>query len=149
MLDTQYLWLILMVAAAIIEAVTAQIVSILVAAGALAGLITSFFISNLFAQILVFIVVLALTALIFSIPAVKSSIAVNITRTNADKFIGKEGIVTQDIDNTVGTGQVSIDGNIWSARSHDGIKIEKGSRIIAKKISGVKLIVKVLKERDS
>lgn len=61
--------------------------------------------------------------------------------TNADRYIGLEGIVEETVDNTDGTGIVKVAGSTWTARSSDGSRIEKGSNITVDKIDGVKLMV--------
>ena len=62
--------------------------------------------------------------------------------TNADRTIGKECVVTEEIDNLRGTGAVSVDGKIWTARleQEDG-RAPKGSVVKAVRIEGVRLIV--------
>ena len=65
------------------------------------------------------------------------------TSTNVDTLIGKQAIVTEKIDNLAGTGQVKIDGNLWTARSEGGFIIAEREVVEIVKISGVKLIVKM------
>ena len=43
---------------------------------------------------------------------------------------------------------MAIDGLDWSARSDDGGKIEKGTNVVVKKITGVRLIVHVAAPED-
>ncbi len=61
--------------------------------------------------------------------------------TNADRVLGTVCPVTEDIDNIRGTGSVSVDGKVWSARTRDGANIEKGTLVRPVSIEGVKLIV--------
>ena len=51
-------------------------------------------------------------------------------------------MVIQTIDNLKATGQVKIDGNVWTARSVDDSVIPTGETVEVLQISGVKLIVK-------
>lgn len=81
-------------------------------------------------------------ALVITRPLVKKYIHPKMQRTNADKVIGQIGIVCQDIDNINATGQVKVDGKVWSARSIDNQIITENSEVIIEKIEGVKLIVK-------
>jgi membrane protein implicated in regulation of membrane protease activity len=53
-----------------------------------------------------------------------------------------KGIVTQQIDNTAGTGLVKVQGSVWTARSYDGEVIPEGTDVLVKTIEGVKLLVK-------
>lgn len=61
--------------------------------------------------------------------------------TNAFSIIGKKGIVTQDINETHGIGQIKIAGETWSAKTLDGSIIEKGNQIEVTNIDGVKAVV--------
>ena len=53
-------------------------------------------------------------------------------KTNAESLIGKQAVVTEDIDNLLAVGLVSINGQEWTARNVvDGMKIPKGTVVIA------------------
>lgn len=135
-------WLIAVIALGIAEAVTVGLVTIWFAVGALAALISSLFGGPLWLQILLFIVVTAVT-LVTTRPIVKKYFGKNSHKaTNADMVIGKEAHVTEAINNLKGTGAVRCMGKEWSARSENGEEIGEGEIVIAVKIEGVKLIVK-------
>lgn len=135
------LWAALIIIFAVFEAATAQLVSIWFVVGALASLISAFLGANFAVQIIIFIAI-SILALVITRPLVKKYINPKKERTNADKVLGQEGIVVEDIDNIQAKGQVKIDGKIWSARSLDNSLISEGERVIIEKIEGVKLIVK-------
>ena len=61
------------------------------------------------------------------------------SRTNLDRVVGMNGIVTQDIDK-LKPGEVKVDGKMWTAISDKEIK--KGKVVEILKIEGVKLKVK-------
>ena len=61
--------------------------------------------------------------------------------TNADRCIGQTALVTEAIDNEIGTGQVNSKGIIWTARSLNGEQIEKGASVVIEQIEGVKVLV--------
>ena len=61
--------------------------------------------------------------------------------TNADRVIGREAVVTEDIDNIQGKGRVSISGADWTARAEDDRPIPAGSTVRVLRIEGVKVIV--------
>ena len=61
--------------------------------------------------------------------------------TNADRFIGQQGVVEETINNIEGKGLVKVKGAVWTARSTDGAVIEKGSGVTVDRIDGVKLMV--------
>lgn len=52
-----------------------------------------------------------------------------VSKTNADALIGREGRVSQTIDAESGKGRVAIDGDDWKAVSSDGSTIEKGTKV--------------------
>ena len=138
---TMYIfWAVAIVIFAVAEAVTAQLVSIWFVLGAIAALIAALFGASAVIQAIVFIAVTIL-ALVITRPLVKKYIRPKKEYTNADKVIGQIGIVCEDIDNINATGQVKIDGKIWTARSADGSLIPNGSNVVIDRIEGVKLIV--------
>lgn len=135
-------WLGAVVVLGIIEALTVGLVTIWFALGALAALISSLFGGPLWLQILLFIVVTAVT-LFTTRPLVKKYFSKNSHKaTNADMVIGKDAMVIQKIDNLSGTGAVKVMGKEWSAVSENGEEISEGEIVIPVKIEGVKLIVK-------
>lgn len=134
-------WAAAIVVFAVLEAATAQLVSIWFVIGAIAALIASLLGAGIAVELVVFIAVTIL-ALVITRPLVRKYIHPKAQRTNADKAVGQVGIVIEDINNIDAKGQVKVDGQIWTARSADGSLISVGSEIIIDKIEGVKLIVK-------
>ena len=61
--------------------------------------------------------------------------------TNAYSIIGKKGIVIQDINNTLGVGQIKISNEVWSAKTENEAIVEKGTEIKIIRIDGVKAVV--------
>lgn len=135
------IWTAAIVVFGILEAVTAQLVSIWFVFGAIAALIASFFNVPFAVQVVIFVAVTVL-ALVITRPLVKRFINPKKVKTNADKVVGQAGIVVQDINNVEATGQVKVDGQIWTARSTDNNVIASGNEVIIERIDGVKLIVK-------
>lgn len=134
-------WAVALVVLLIVEGVTAQLVTIWFAAGSLAALIAAILKAPVLAQIVLFVVVSAVS-LIATRPIVKKITSKKTESFNADKNIGKMAVVTEDIDNLNGTGAAKLDGLVWTARSSDGSKIEAGKSVVVEKIEGVKIIVK-------
>lgn len=124
----------------IIEAATVGIASIWFALGSLCALVAALLGAPLWLQIAWFIVI-SIATLIFTRPFVKRFVHAKRQPTNADRVIGSVCKVTETVDNIAGTGCVSADGKLWSARSIDGIIIEEGSLVEIKEIQGVKLMV--------
>lgn len=136
----EFMWLIIAVILFAIEAVTVNLTTIWFGFGALVAMVTAALGGATNIQIILFIA-LTLVLLIFTRPfAVKY---IKKTSTNVDTLIGKQAIVTEKIDNLAGTGQVKIDGNLWTARSESGFIIAEREVVEIVKISGVKLIVKM------
>ena len=137
-------WLFAVLAFVIIEANTASLVCIWFAVGALAAIVSKIIGLEFFAQFIVFIAASAV-ALIATKPLVKKLKAKGKTATNADMVIGKNGIVTEEITNDKFAGKVKVAGQEWSAVTADGSEIPKNSKVLVKEISGVKLIVEVVR----
>lgn len=139
-------WLIALVVLAVLEAATVTLVSLWFALGALAALITSFFVQNIWIQFAVFLVVSLVTLLVIR-PLSRRYVTPTQVATNADRAVGSEGVVTQAIDNRNAQGQVTVGGSVWTARSDPEEIIPKGTTIRVLRIEGVKLIVTPTEER--
>ena len=133
-------WVVLMVVFLVVEAATAGLTCIWFAIGSLAALIAALFDAQLWLQIVWFLVISFVT-LYFTRPLVKKYVNSRSQPTNADMVIGKEALVTKDIDNVEATGAVSVGGKVWTARSADGGRIKSGAVVSVLRIEGVKLIV--------
>ena len=111
-------------------------------------MIVSFFTDSIIIQTSVFVI--SSVILIFATkPLVKKFAKVETVLTNAKSIIGKKGIVTVDINSIKSTGQVKIDGEIWSAIGEDETDIPKGTEIEVLEIKGVKVIVRPIKQLSS
>ncbi|MBR3888578.1 MAG: NfeD family protein [Clostridia bacterium] len=65
------------------------------------------------------------------------------TATNVYSIIGKRAVVTTTINNENSTGQIKVDGDVWSAKAEDYDEIiEAGEHVEILRIDGVKVIVK-------
>ena len=133
-------WLVLMVLLFIIEAATAGLTVIWFALGALAALIAALFGAQIWLQVLWFLVV-SIATLWFTRPLALKYLNGRSVATNADRVVGMEGVVCEDIDNLAGTGAVKLDGKEWTARSAGGENIPSGAVVKGVRIEGVKLIV--------
>ena len=137
-------WIGIMAVFIIVEMSTSALVCIWFAVGALAAVVAKLLGASLAGQVIVFVVVSAL-ALVLTKPLIKKIKANGKTATNADMVIGKYGIVTEEITNDKFAGKVKVAGQEWSAVTEDGSEIPKNSKILVKKISGVKLVVEVVR----
>lgn len=135
-------WLVIIIASLIMEALTFNLITIWIAIGGLAAYITSYITDNETIQIIIFFIVTIVTLL--STRRLVRKFIKNSEKTNLDDVIGKKGIVTKDIvDEDVG--RVKVMGKSWSAISEDEKSIKEGSKVEVLKIKGVKLIVKEVK----
>ncbi|MBQ7504321.1 MAG: NfeD family protein [Ruminococcus sp.] len=138
-----FVWIIFAVFMLVCEILTTQLVSIWFVLGGIAAAITCIFTDNLLIQTLVFVLV-SLIALLATRPLVKKFLKNKKEPTNSDRLIGRVAIVTMDIVNQTGEGQVNVDGKIWSAKSSDGCEIKSGANVKITSIEGVKLVVEIL-----
>ncbi|MFC1682965.1 NfeD family protein [Candidatus Zixiibacteriota bacterium] len=66
----------------------------------------------------------------------------------ADRFLGKRGVVLEEIDNTKNTGRVRIDKEEWRADSDTGKTIAEGVRVEVVKLDGTHVVVKPFEEES-
>lgn len=139
------IWLIISGVCLIVEIMTVGFLVFWLAIGALFAMITSFFTDNLIVQTAVFVISSAV--LIFATkPFVKKfASGKNNVKTNVYSIIGKVGIVTKNINSIESTGQVKVDGELWSAVGENDIDIEKDTEVKVVKVDGVKLVVSPVK----
>ena len=135
-------WTAAIILFAVVEAMTAGLVSIWFVAGSLAALIAAFVGASLPVQIVLFLLVSA-AALAMTRPVLRRITAAPAVATNADRVLGEVARVTEDIDNVNSTGAVYVDGKTWTARSVDDAVIPVGSRVSVEAMQGVKLLVKL------
>jgi membrane protein implicated in regulation of membrane protease activity len=64
----------------------------------------------------------------------------------ADRFIGKRGIVLEEIDNARNTGRIRIDKEEWRADSDAEINIPAGKRVEVTRMDGTHMVVKLIEE---
>lgn len=140
------LWTVLAVILIIIEILTLGLTTIWFAGGALIALILGALGFNFYIQFIGFLVV-SLFLLIQTRPIAQKYFNKNRTKTNSESLIGKEVLITEDIDNLKNTGKAIVNGLEWTARTTDSnIKIQKGEVVTVLRIEGVKLIVDQRKE---
>ncbi len=141
------IWIVLLVLFLILEAATVQLVSAWFALGALCALLANLCGVGVIWQIVLFLIVSAI-CLIATRPLVKKMTATKIQKTNADRCIGAEAVVLEEINNLKSTGLVKAMGNTWTARAEDGSVIPKDAVVIVRKMEGVKLIVSQQSEKQ-
>lgn len=145
-----YFWLAFIIVLVIIEAATAELVTIWFAGGAVLALILSAFGAPLWAQTGTFAAA-SLLLLLLTRPLIKKYMKKGAGENGLDRMVGKQGLVTEQVNNLAGTGEVQVDGQYWMARTEDNrMTIKKGQVVIVRKIKGVRLIVEpFIKEDDA
>ena len=138
------IWLGVLIAFLIMEAVTIKLISIWFAAGALVAMLIAILGGPLWLQILAFFTVaIVLFAMLW--PVAKKHLNPKIVPTNTDALVGKICTVTQTIDPQEG-GRVKVGDVTWSARTEEGAQISAGARVRILEIRGAKVYVETVKK---
>ena len=135
------LWLAALIVFLLAEAATVGLVSLWFAGGALVALITALCGGKLWLQIVLFFVVSGVLLACLR-PFVRRFVTPRKVRTNADRAVGQEALVTERIDPLSGTGAVKVGGIEWTARSEGGTVIEPGVLVRVLRSEGAKVTVK-------
>ena len=135
------IWLVVLIAMLLVEASTVSLTSIWFAAGALAALIAALLGAPVWLQITIFLAA-ALALLLLIRPISVRYFGKKGIKTNVESLIGKEAVVTEDIDNIEGRGEAAVNGVVWTARMKEKEgKCSRGSICDIDSIEGVKLIL--------
>jgi membrane protein implicated in regulation of membrane protease activity len=135
-------WLILLVVLVAVEAVTLGLTTIWFAGGALVAMLAAMIGAPLPVQVVLFFIV-SLVMVIFTRPVAVKYFNRDRVRTNAESLVGRQAVVISEIDNLRAVGQVSVNGQEWSARSwEENGTFPVGAVVRVASINGVKLIVR-------
>jgi membrane protein implicated in regulation of membrane protease activity len=138
-----WVWLIVFVAALLIELVTSDLVSIWFSLAAIPPFILALLEASILAQSIIFLVV-SFVLIVFTRPYVYKYFKTNEIKTNVDAMVGAIGTVTQDIT-PLENGRVKYKSQDWSAASKESIKA--GTQVRVLDIEGNKLIVESLEDK--
>jgi membrane protein implicated in regulation of membrane protease activity len=134
-------WLLAMVVLIIIECISLGLTTIWFAGGTLVAAVASALGAPLVVQVVLCIAVSVLL-LCFTRPWAMKYLNKGIVKTNAESMIGQTAVVTIPVDNIKSEGQIQFKGSYWTARSReDELKLEQGSRVIIREITGVTCVV--------
>ena len=136
-----YVWLAIAVILAIVEMSTVNLVSIWYIISSVAAMVISLFTDSVAIQVAIFVLGGTLLLLLTK-DAIKKILPVS-TKTNIDRIIGMEGIVTAKITKKT-PGEVKVDGKLWTAISDETIPIDSTVEIL--EINSTKLKVKRMEE---
>jgi len=135
---TALVWLGVAFVAAILEVSIPHFGSAFVGAGAVAAAAMAFFGFGVTAQFSTFVVVM-----IVSLVGLRSRLVRMVggrgVPSRTEPLVGKQGLVTHDIDATVGTGRVTVGGEDWAARSTE--PIPAGTKVRVEGADGIVLEV--------
>ena len=134
-------WLAALVVFLVFEIITLGLTSIWFAGGALAAFVAAEFGANPIIQSLAFLIVSLL--LLFTVrPFSSKYFNRSRQKTNLDAIVGRSAIVTKEINNLEGLGEINLSGQIWTARSADDTVIAAEKKVEIVNIEGVKAIVR-------
>lgn len=139
-----YIWLILAGIFVIGEVITSGFLIFWLSLGSLIAMLVSFVTDDILIQTTVFLIS-SVILILATKPLVKKFANVQTIQTNAYSIIGKKGLVTKDISSINSTGQVKIEGELWSAIGLDDIDIKKDTEVKVVELKGVKVIVTPIK----
>ena len=137
-------WLILFIVLLVIEIITLGLTTIWFAGGALIAFVLAMLDVSPVLQWAVFCVV-SLILLFATRPwAVRYFNNQKKEKTNVDSLIGKTAVVTSEIRNLEGKGEVFVNGLTWTARAEeDSLIIQEDTHVTVAAVQGVKLIVRL------
>ncbi len=135
------LWLVILIIAIVVELISLGLTTIWFAGGALVAAVAAAAGGPVWLQIILFIAV-SVILLAFTRPIAVKYFNRERVRTNVESLVGRQAVVISEIDNLQGTGQVTVGGQEWSARScEEGKILVPGTIVSVMAINGVKLIV--------
>ena len=132
-----WIWLGIVIALALIEILTINLTTIWFVASGLCALAISFFVDNYVIQFSVFVIG-GILLLLFTRSFLVNKLSIVGSRTNLDRVIGMEGIVTEEITKNK-PGEVKVDGKRWTAVADKDLSVDTVVKV--KAIDGVKIIV--------
>ena len=131
-------WVMIAIVSAIIEVSIPHFGMIFASVGAAAAAATAALGFGLSLQIITFVIVLGASLAVLR-PRLMGNTSAPGVPSRTEALLGHEGIVTHDIDVTLGTGRVNVGGQDWAARSAAPIAI--GTRVQVTGADGIVLEV--------
>jgi membrane protein implicated in regulation of membrane protease activity len=137
-----WFWLALVVLFSLIELCTFGLTTIWFALSALVMVFLSFLPIPFAGQLTIFLF-MAILLLVFTRPIVVKKLKVGRIRTNVEDLAGRRALVVKTI-REFETGEVKINGQIWSARVEKGGELADGTRCEVVRIEGAHAVVRPL-----
>ena len=139
-----WFWLAMIILFLVIEMITVSLVSIWFVGGALAAFLAAYFTDTMWIQVVAFLAVSVVLLVLLRPLARKLSVKQKDQMVSGAKaMIGKQAIVTEEIDSVHAKGAVQVNGQYWTAKTklfED--KIPKDTIVDIIDVDGVKLIVR-------
>ncbi len=135
-------WLIIAVACFVGEIIAPQFFLFWFGVGSIGALISHFLGLSYSYQWVVFAVI-SVVGLISTRRFAKMILKKEPKKAGVERLIDEVMLVTREIDNSKGIGQVKGRGDIWRAISEDGAAIKEGSKVRVIRVEGVFLVVKL------
>ena len=136
--NVAFWWVALAILAAIIEISIPHFGVIFASLGALVAALAASLGLPLPAQVIIFVLAFGLSFSLIRPRLMRNSAAKGIP-SRTDLLVGKDGIVTHDIDPTIGAGRVNVGGEDWAA--HAATPLSAGTRIRVLGADGIVLEV--------
>ena len=145
-----WFWLAMIILFLVIEMITISLVSIWFVGGALAAFIVSYFTGNIWIEVVVFLAVSVLLLVLLRPLAGKLSVKQKDQMVSGAKaMIGRQAVVTEEIDNVHARGAVQVNGQYWTAKTElFKDTIPKDTIVDIIDVDGVKLIVRKAGEKE-
>lgn len=145
LINNPIIWLILLIVLLVIEVLSLGLSTIWFAGGALVAFLAALLGANIFIQVILFFAV-SVALLVFTRPLAVRYLNGKTTATNVDSLIGEQAVVTGEINNLLGQGEITVNGITWTARAEqEGQKIMVGKVVQIVRVDGVKAIVREVK----
>lgn len=146
--NTPLMWLAVIVIAAVLEAVTTQVITIWFAVGAFGALLAGAFSAPLYVQIIIFTFVSVLL-LILARPILMRFMKNTAKISTVNSEIGRTAKVVQEINALKKTGRVLLGDVNWNAVSENGSDvIEIGENVEVRAVDGTTLVVSKITEKE-
>ncbi len=133
------IWVVVAIVAAVIEIATPHFGIVFASLGAAAAAIVASLGYGGVAQWVVFLVAFGVSFGVLR-PRLVGRLGAKGVPSRTDSLIGRDGIVTHDIETTIGSGRVNVGGEDWAARA--ATPLRAGTRIRVVAADGIVLEVK-------
>lgn len=136
-------WLVVMIGSIVVEIFTMGLTSIWFAAGGAVAVFIAKVGGPFWLQLAGFAIV-SILLLVFTRPFAMNHFNKERLRTNVESLVGCKAVVTSEVDNLKGIGQVTVNGQEWSARHVvERRVIPVGVIVTIVAVNGVKLMVEI------